>query len=197
VNVLVDGAPIAVAPGTTVLEAIRACGGDVPTLCFDERLAPFGACRVCLVSIDGKPATSCTTPCREGMAVATRDPHAQRIAANVVELVLSELPGPPQPDTELAAVARRLVDGEWRDATTLVLGAGLQIHPADLVRAAVAQHDDDEGEDYEVPAAARAAVEDALAGIDVPVEEYYSLSGRLETIQLICDVIAAALRPAD
>jgi len=118
-NVLVDGAAIEVEPGTTVLEAIRACGGDVPTLCFDERLAPFGACRVCLVSIDGKPATSCTTPCRDGMAVATRDPHAQRIAANVVELVLSELPGPPQPDTELAAVARRLgVDTvRWRGAT--------------------------------------------------------------------------------
>jgi hypothetical protein len=92
-------------------------------------------------------------------------------------------------------VARRLLDGEWRDASRLVLGAGLQIRPAALARAAITKEDGDDGEpdDYDVPAAARAAVEDALANIDVPVDEYYSLSGRLETIQLICDVIATTL----
>ena len=56
-------------------------GRRVPTLCFDDRLAPFGACRVCLVGIDGKPAAACTTPCRDGMVIATDDPQARRIAA--------------------------------------------------------------------------------------------------------------------
>lgn len=117
-NVSVDGAEIQVEPGTTVLQAVRRAGRDVPTLCFDDRLTAFGACRVCLVGIDGKPAASCTTPCRDGMVVTSDDARARRIAANVVELVLSELPELPAEGTELAAVARELGVGEprWRGA---------------------------------------------------------------------------------
>jgi len=120
VRVSVDGRAVEVPSGATVLEAIRAAGGDVPTLCFDPRQAPFGACRVCLVGVDGAggPIASCTSPCSEGMRIVSRDPTARRVAAAVVELVLSELPGPPQEHTELAAVARELgVSGaelRWR-----------------------------------------------------------------------------------
>ena len=90
----------------------------MPTLCFDPRQVPFGACRVCMVGVEGAPAplASCTTPCRDGMVVDTRDETARRIAAATVELVLSELPEPPPPGSELADVARQLgVDhGELR-----------------------------------------------------------------------------------
>ncbi|HVP03034.1 MAG TPA: 2Fe-2S iron-sulfur cluster-binding protein [Solirubrobacteraceae bacterium] len=112
----VDGESVEVEPGTTVLEAARAAGSEIPTLCFDERLASFGACRVCLVGVAGAPAplAACTTPCAEGMQVETRDPAAQRVARAVVELVLSELAEPPAPHTELAALARRLDVGEPR-----------------------------------------------------------------------------------
>jgi len=118
-RVTVDGSAVEVVPGTTVLEAARAAGAPVPTLCFDERMAPFGACRVCLVGVQGPDGAaavvaSCTTPCREGMVVDTRDPQARRVAGAVVELVLSELPAPPAPHTELAAVARELRVGEPR-----------------------------------------------------------------------------------
>lgn len=118
-NLEIDGTQVEVEPGTSVLEAVRLAGHDVPTLCFDDRLAPFGACRICLVGIDGRVVPSCTTPCREGMNIDTKDARARRIAANVVELVLSELPGPPVPGTELAAVAERLgiSDLRWRGAT--------------------------------------------------------------------------------
>ena len=109
VTVTVDGIETGVAPGATVLEAAQAAGRDVPTLCFDDRQAPFGACRVCLVGVETPTGTAtipaCTTPCRDGMVVDTQDPKARRIAANVVELVLSELPEPPGDHTELAAVA--------------------------------------------------------------------------------------------
>lgn len=119
-EVFVDGAAVEVEPGTTALEAVRAAGGDVATLCFDERVAAFGACRVCLVAVEGAPAPvpSCTTVCREGMRIATDDERALRIAANVVELVLSELPGEPAPHTELARVAERLQVGapRWNGA---------------------------------------------------------------------------------
>jgi predicted molibdopterin-dependent oxidoreductase YjgC len=111
----IDGTETQVAPGTTVLEAVRALGGDVPTLCFDARQEPFGACRVCMVGVAGAPApiAACTTPCRDGMTIDTRDPTARRIAAATVELVLSELPAAPAEHTELAAVARAFgIDGD-------------------------------------------------------------------------------------
>jgi predicted molibdopterin-dependent oxidoreductase YjgC len=88
-KVTVDGVTKEVAEGATVLEV---AGGGVPTLCFDERQDPFGACRVCLVAVDGKTAPACTTLCRDGMEIDTRDPDAQRVAKGVVELVLSEVP---------------------------------------------------------------------------------------------------------
>jgi formate dehydrogenase major subunit len=93
-----------------VLEAIRQLGGDVPTLCYDPRQAPFGACRVCLVGAGGAkgPIAACTTPCRDGMEIDTGDPAVQRVVKAVVELVLSELPEPPAAHTELAAVAAKL-----------------------------------------------------------------------------------------
>jgi predicted molibdopterin-dependent oxidoreductase YjgC len=111
-----DGETLSVPPGTTVLDAARAAGGQIPTLCFDERQAPFGACRVCLVGIEGAPGpvASCTTVVREGMKVTTTDATARRVAVAVVELVLSELPVAPGEHTELAAVARMLDVGEPR-----------------------------------------------------------------------------------
>jgi formate dehydrogenase major subunit len=107
-KVTVDGKQIDVEPGTTVLEAARAAGSHVPTLCFDERMDAFGACRVCMVGVEGAPApiASCTTPCTEDIRIDTTDPTARRIAGATVELVMSELPEPPAEHTELAEVAR-------------------------------------------------------------------------------------------
>ncbi len=118
-EVTIDGWTVQAEDGMTVLEAIQALGSDVPTLCYDPRQAPFGACRVCLVAAEGMPAPfpACTTPCRDGMKITTQDPTARRVAAAVVELVLSELPEPPAQHTELAEVAAELdvpLDGERR-----------------------------------------------------------------------------------
>lgn len=110
IQIEIDGVQTQVAPGTTVLDAVRALGGSVPTLCFDERQEPFGACRVCMVGVEGSfgPVAACTTPCRDGMRIDTQDATARRVAAATVELVLSELPAAPAPHTELATVARAL-----------------------------------------------------------------------------------------
>ena len=107
-QVHVDGKPVEVEPGATALEAARLAGSYVPTLCFDDRLAPFGACRVCMVGVEGAPApaASCTTPCTQDMHIDTTDETARRVAGATVELVMSELPGPPAEHTELAEVAR-------------------------------------------------------------------------------------------
>ncbi len=120
-NVTVDGRAIEVADGATILDATRAAEAFVATLCFDERQAPFGACRVCLVGVEGSanPLPACTTPCRDGMAIDTGDSTARRVASGVVELVLSELPEPPAPHTELAQIAARLnvSTPRWTGAT--------------------------------------------------------------------------------
>jgi predicted molibdopterin-dependent oxidoreductase YjgC len=113
ITLTIDGEEVTVAPGTTILQAAATA---IPTLCFDERQAPFGACRVCLVGVEGAPGpvASCTTLVREGMTVDTQDPTARRVATAVVELVLSELPQAPAEHTELAQVARMLHVGEPR-----------------------------------------------------------------------------------
>ena len=119
-SVTVDGQVVEVGAGATILDAAKLAGEWVPTLCFDERQAPFGACRVCLVGVTGptqpapKPVPACTTPCRDGMVISTADERARRVAASVVELVLSELPVAPAAHTELAQVAARLGVGEPR-----------------------------------------------------------------------------------
>jgi len=113
ITLTIDGEEVTVPPGTTILAAART---PIPTLCFDERQAPFGACRVCLVGVEGAPGpvASCTTIVREGMKVDTQDPTARRVATAVVELVLSELPQPPAEHTELAQIARMLDVDETR-----------------------------------------------------------------------------------
>jgi predicted molibdopterin-dependent oxidoreductase YjgC len=113
ITVTVDGAELEVAEGTTILQAAQLAGRWVPTLCYDERQRPFGACRVCLVGVTGpspapKPLPACTTPCRDAMEIDTADERARRVATAVVELVLSELPEAPAAHTELAQVAARL-----------------------------------------------------------------------------------------
>lgn len=110
ISVAVDGAAVQVDEGATILTAARQAGRWVPTLCFDERQAPFGACRVCMVAVEGapKPLPACTTPCRDGMVISTEDATARRVAVSVVELVISELPVAPAAHTELAQVAGRL-----------------------------------------------------------------------------------------
>ncbi len=121
IQVTVDGSELEIAEGTTILEAAKLADAWIPTLCFDERQAPFGACRVCLVAVEGapKPLPACTTPCRDGMVIDTHDATARRVATAVVELVLSELPTAPEPHTELGQIADRLevTSSRWPGAT--------------------------------------------------------------------------------
>jgi predicted molibdopterin-dependent oxidoreductase YjgC len=121
ITVTVDGSELEVADGTTILQAAKLADAWIPTLCFDERQAPFGACRVCMVAVENapKPLPACTTPCRDGMVIDTHDATARRVATAVVELVLSELPTAPASHTELAQVAERLeiTGSRWPGAT--------------------------------------------------------------------------------
>ncbi len=109
VRLVIDGQDVVASERATILDVARREKIFIPTLCYDPRLASFGACRVCLVGVKGArgPIAACTTPVREGMVVDTKDPTATRVARGTVELVLSDYPA--------AALAREGERNELRD----------------------------------------------------------------------------------
>jgi formate dehydrogenase alpha subunit len=93
VRLTVDGTRVEVPEGAMVLDAIHAAGADVPALCADERLRPYGSCRTCMVAVEGRddPVPACHTPAADGAAIRTDDPGAREVAAGALELMLSEV----------------------------------------------------------------------------------------------------------
>ena len=92
-RVTIDGQTIDVAAGATVLDAVNRAGICLPQLCKDPDRPALGACRTCLVKIEGVrgyPA-ACSTPVREGMAVSTTAADLVRIRAGVLDLTLGML----------------------------------------------------------------------------------------------------------
>src|SRR5438105_4793485 len=93
-NVEVDGRAVQINPGASALDAINAAGVYVPQLCKDADQKARGACRTCLVQVEGMrgfPA-SCTTPCTEGMKINVGSPEAERIRRGVIELTMAMHP---------------------------------------------------------------------------------------------------------
>ena len=94
VNLTVDGFPVSVPEGTSIMRAASEAGIGVPKLCATDSIDPFGSCRLCLVEIDGKrgyPA-SCTTPVAEGIQVKTQTPKLEELRRGVMELYISDHP---------------------------------------------------------------------------------------------------------
>ena len=112
VTLQIDGREVVASERATILDVARREKIHVPTLCYDPRLAAFGACRVCLVGVVGArgPVAACTTPVRDGMVVDTKDETATRVAKGVVELVLSDYPA--------AALAREGDRNELREVAS-------------------------------------------------------------------------------
>jgi predicted molibdopterin-dependent oxidoreductase YjgC len=90
-DVEIDGHPVTVEPGATLLDACRTSGVDVPTLCFGETLHPKNACRICMVELEGSRVLvpACSRLAEDGMVVHTsteRTAHARKL---VLELLAS------------------------------------------------------------------------------------------------------------
>ncbi len=94
VNITIDGQPIVAREGQTVLDAARMARIRIPTLCYLERLEPIGACRLCVVEVEGTPTpvTACTTPVQEGMAVTTRSPFLEEMRRETLKLLFLRHP---------------------------------------------------------------------------------------------------------
>src|SRR5262245_53913721 len=94
VTLEIDGFPITVPAGTSVMRAAMEVGVKVPKLCATDSLDAFGSCRLCLVEIEGRKGTpaSCTTLVEPGMKVKTQTPRLANLRRGVMELYISDHP---------------------------------------------------------------------------------------------------------
>ena len=94
VTVHIDGMPVTVPEGTSVMRAAAIAGANIPKLCATDNVEAFGSCRLCLVEIEGRNGTpaSCTTPCQEGMSVKTQTTRLDKLRKGVMELYISDHP---------------------------------------------------------------------------------------------------------
>jgi len=90
----IDGIEVEVPEGTTILEAAKQVGINIPTLCKHEDLCATAACGICVVKLAGRPSMvrACSTPLDNGMDIITRDPEIVEVRKTVVELILSKHP---------------------------------------------------------------------------------------------------------
>jgi NADH dehydrogenase/NADH:ubiquinone oxidoreductase subunit G len=91
VNIQIDGKTVQAPEGATVLQAAKAAGIEIPTLCDDDRLEPYGACRMCMVEIEArgrkKYVASCLYPVQEGLRVQTQNDKLTRMRRMILELI--------------------------------------------------------------------------------------------------------------
>lgn len=94
VTITLDGKPVTVPQGTTILATARANGVYIPTLCYLKKLNPIGSCRICSVEVAGlaSPIMSCVTPVSEGMAVTTQSDKLTTYRQDMLRFILTNHP---------------------------------------------------------------------------------------------------------
>ncbi len=93
-NVTIDGNKVTVEDGVTILKAANQLDIDIPTFCYQDKLRPIAACRICLVEIEGqkKLQPSCATPVMDGMVVYTRSERVESARRGMLEIILANHP---------------------------------------------------------------------------------------------------------
>ncbi|MEO0161585.1 MAG: 2Fe-2S iron-sulfur cluster-binding protein, partial [candidate division WOR-3 bacterium] len=96
INFRLNGLEVQIEKGSTILEACKFYGIEIPTLCYHEGLTPYGGCRLCLVEIgegdNAKLVSSCTYPVEEGLVVRTNTKRVINARKMMIELLLSICP---------------------------------------------------------------------------------------------------------
>lgn len=94
VTLKIDGKPVTVTQGSSIMRAAATVDTDIPSLCATDCLESFGSCRLCLVEIEGRKGSpaSCTTPAEEGMTVTTQSERLSELRRGVMDLYLSDHP---------------------------------------------------------------------------------------------------------
>lgn len=91
INLIIDDQKISVPKGTTILQAAKQAGIDIPTLCFLKEINEVGDCRMCIVEVEGRKgfATSCIQTVEEGMVVHTHTPNVLEARHVILDLIIS------------------------------------------------------------------------------------------------------------
>ncbi len=91
VNVTINGISVAVEAGSTILQAAKKCGVEIPTLCYMKNLTPEASCRICMVEIEGMPklVAACSTPVVDGNVIYTESERCVEARKGVLDLLLS------------------------------------------------------------------------------------------------------------
>lgn len=96
VTLIINDKEVKANVGTTLLEAARSVGIDIPTLCYNEKLAPYGACRLCLVQItkgqQSRLVTSCVYTVEEGLIVETESERVRKVRKMILEFLWARAP---------------------------------------------------------------------------------------------------------
>ena len=92
VNININGQKVSAPAGSTILQAAKQVGIDIPTLCDHPALIPVGACRICVVEVKGQRTliTACTFPISEGLEIQTESPQVVKARKLVLDLLFSE-----------------------------------------------------------------------------------------------------------
>ena len=91
ITLTIDNQKVQAKPGTTILQAAKQAGIDIPTLCFLKDINEVGDCRMCIVEVEGRRgfATSCIQTVEEGMVVNTHTPNVLEARHVILDLIIS------------------------------------------------------------------------------------------------------------
>jgi bidirectional [NiFe] hydrogenase diaphorase subunit len=96
ISFTIDGKDVTAPAGSTLLEAAKSSGIEIPTLCYHEKLEPFGGCRLCIVEVESRGSTklvvSCVYPVEKNISVRTRSEKVDRIRKMILELQMAHAP---------------------------------------------------------------------------------------------------------
>jgi len=129
VSLTIDGQEVTVPEGSTILQAARQAGIEIPVLCHSERLAPVGVCRMCVVDVGERVlAAACVRACQPGMQVQTGSPFVRGQRLMLTRLLLGDI----EPS------AGREHAGKRCEVEALAAGFGIPVEnaPADILAAA-------------------------------------------------------------
>jgi predicted molibdopterin-dependent oxidoreductase YjgC len=142
----INNRPVEVQEGQTILEAARSVGIEIPTLCAVKGLLPTGACRICVVEVEGMGGLvpSCSYPAANGMKIKTHSPRALEARKTIVELLLADHPDDClycgksqncqlQDLSEELGIRKRRYSGTATRKSVDVSGAGILRDPAKCV----------------------------------------------------------------
>jgi formate dehydrogenase major subunit len=113
IEITINGKPLSVWEGVTILDAVRQTGEEIPTLCNDPRIEPYGSCWICVVKVEGARGfvPACATKVRRGMKITTRDNDIRDARKAALELLLSNHYGDCKPPCTLTCPSNIDVQG--------------------------------------------------------------------------------------